>query len=228
LVGQKSDIGAWRLLKLENMRKPITDFSGYAAGDLLPAAVNIHDQLVLNIALFPGLPSTPADLKLLNDAFEAAMAKKVGGARADFLAFEVARANLEGALGDTGAYVNIVAKGDPTTVSASGFPSYDTGGNTPDYSPPAAPTNVVVRQGVISGSYVSRFRAARRRSVNEAQTCTGDPNAETNWKPAGIFHGGKATLTGYEPGTTVWSRFRTIGLNNVMGAWSDPLKIMVV
>jgi hypothetical protein len=60
------------------------------------------------------------------------------------------------------------------------------------------------------------------------QTCTGYHNVEGNWKPAGTFSGGKATLTGIVPGTTVWVRVRTIGLQNVMGAWSETGKIMVV
>ena len=49
-----------------------------------------------------------------------------------------------------------------------------------------------------------------------------------NWNLVGIFNGGKATLTGFAPGTTVWSRVRTIGLKGIEGAWSDPAKIMVV
>jgi hypothetical protein len=72
------------------------------------------------------------------------------------------------------------------------------------------------------------IRPPRCRSVNEAAVCTSDPNLETNWNPAGIFHSGKATLTGFVPGTSVWTRFRTVGLKNVMGAWSDPAKIIVV
>ena len=80
----------------------------------------------------------------------------------------------------------------------------------------------------LSGSFVARYRPSRSRSVNEASVCTSDPNVETNWTAAGIFHSGKATLTGFAPGTTVWSRFRTVGLKSVMGAWSDPAKIIVV
>jgi hypothetical protein len=64
--------------------------------------------------------------------------------------------------------------------------------------------------------------------MNEVQTCTGDPNVEANWKTVGLFSGGKATLTGIVPGTTIWVRVRTIGLENVMGAWSETGKIMVV
>ncbi len=71
---------------------------------------------------------------------------------------------------------------------------------------------------------VVRYRPARTPSINEVQTNTGDPN----WKPAGLFSGGKANLNGFAPGTTVWLRIRTAGLKGVMGTWSDPAKIMVV
>ena len=49
-----------------------------------------------------------------------------------------------------------------------------------------------------------------------------------NWQHAGMFSGGKATVSGIVPGTTVWVRVRTAGLKGVMGAWSDPAKIIVV
>ena len=209
------------------MTKAIIDFSSYPGAALLPAAQNIQSQLVENAALFPELPSAAAPFASLIDAFEQALFKKSSRATADHIAFEVARTDLEGALGDNGSYVNIVAKGSPMTISASGYPSYETG-STRDTSAPPAPIDVVVRQSVISGSFIARFRPMRRRSVTEGQTCVSDPNVEDNWKVAGLFTGGKATFSGFEPGTTVWVRFRTVGLNNVMGAFSDPAKIMVV
>ena len=63
--------------------------------------------------------------------------------------------------------------------------------------------------------------------MNEVQTTTGDPNAAAGWQHAGMFSGGKATVSGISPGITVWVRIRTAGLKGVMGAWSDPAKIMV-
>jgi hypothetical protein len=100
--------------------------------------------------------------------------------------------------------------------------------SVPDYSPPAAPTDVRLRQGDTSGSLVARYRPARARSMNEVEICTADPNVEANWHEAGTFSGGKAVITGLTPGSTVWVRIRTVGLQNVKGAWSDPAKIMVV
>src|SRR5450432_2257536 len=152
--------------------------------------MTIYTQLLINILLFPALPTGPPALDTLIQTYDLALAKKNSNARADFIAHELARTNLEDTLGDNGGYVNIVAKGDATIVEASGYPSYETGA-APDYSPPLAPTNVVLRPGVISGSFVSRYRPARRRSVNEAQTCVGDPGLEANWKPAGLFNGAR-------------------------------------
>jgi hypothetical protein len=119
-----------------------------------------------------------------------------------------------------------VAKGDPAMVEASGAPSFETT-RTPDPSPPAPPQDVVLRQGDLPGSLVARYKPSRDRSMNEVQTTTGDPNTAAGWTLGGMFSGGKATLSGIIPGTTVWFRVRTAGIKGVMGAWSDPAKIMV-
>ena len=74
-------------------------------------------------------------------------------------------------------------------VDASGIPSYDTA-RTVDTSAPAAPSDLRLRQGDLSGSLVARYQSSRARSMNVVQT--------------------------------------TVGLKGIMGAWSDPAKIMVV
>ena len=111
-------------------------------------------------------------------------------------------------------------------VEKSGFPRYDTT-HTVDPNPPAAPENLRLRQGDLSGTLVARYRPERERSMNEVQTNLGDPNTAADWHPAGMFSGGKATLGGFTPGANVWVRVRTCGLKGVMGAWSDPAKLMV-
>ena len=207
--------------------KAIVDFTGYTAGDLGPVAQNIHDSMTAAAATFPTPPVTMVALQTSLDDFNAKLAARASRASADVIAFTVARHELEGELSDLGNYVNIVAGGDPVIVDASGFPSYDTA-RTVDTSAPAAPTDLRLRQGELSGSLVARYRPDRARSINQLQTCTGDPNVEANWKDAGMFSGGKAPLSGFTPGATVWVRARTVGLKGVMGAWSDPAKIMVV
>ena len=49
-----------------------------------------------------------------------------------------------------------------------------------------------------------------------------------NGTTIGMFSGGKATLPGFTPGTTIWVRARTAGLRGVVSAWSDPAKMIVV
>lgn len=87
---------------------------------------------------------------------------------------------------------------------------------------------VRLRHGEVSGSILIRCTPARAKSLNELQTCTGDPNVEANWHDAAFFAGGKALITGLTPATTVWFRIQTAGLDGVMGAWSDPEKNIVV
>ena len=72
-----------------------------------------------------------------------------------------------------------------------------------------------------------RYHPDRVRSMTQGQTNTGDPNNEAGWQYAGMFSGGKAIVAGLTPATTVWFRVRTAGLKGVMGAWSDPGKIIV-
>jgi hypothetical protein len=80
----------------------------------------------------------------------------------------------------------MVASGDPVIVDQSGFPSYSTE-RVVDRSPPAAPTDVRLRHGDVPGSVLMRFKPARAKSFNRAQTCTGDPNVEANWHDAAFF-----------------------------------------
>jgi hypothetical protein len=184
--------------------------------------------MTTNAVTFDGPPLTMAAYQLLIGAFQAALNKKASKATADIIAFNVARNDLETALFKLGSYVNTVADGDPSIVVKSGFPSYETAPRTADTTPPGAPQNLVVRQGDLSGTLVVRYLPDRQHSINDLQTNTGDPNKESDWKPAGMFSGGKANLGGFTPGTVIWVRVRTVGLKGVMGAWSDPAKIMVV
>ena len=209
------------------MTKAIIDFSGYTGPQLTPVAQMIHDEMTTNATIFDTPPITMADLLTTITAFETALMKKASGAYADTVAFNIARHELESALNDLGNYVNTVASGDPMLVEKSGFPSYDTTTHTVDPNPPAAPENLRLRQGDLSGTLVARYRPERERSMNELQTNLGDPNTAADWHPAGMFSGGKATLGGFTPGANVWVRVRTCGLRGVMGAWSDPAKLMV-
>jgi hypothetical protein len=207
--------------------KAAIDFTGYSGGALIPAAQATHDTILANAATFPNLPTSMADLQTLITTGQNALVKKASRAIADTAAFNVARQALENALSGIGNYVNIVADGDETVILKSGFPSFQTG-FSPDFSPPAAPTNLVLRHGNLSGVIVTRYRPQRTPSLNEVQTCTADPNVEVNWKTAGMFSGGKASIPGLNPGVTVWVRARTAGLKGVMRAWSEMGKIMVV
>jgi hypothetical protein len=134
---------------------------------------------------------------------------------------------LEEVLGTLGNYVNTVANGDPAVVEQSGFPSYVTA-RSADTSPPAAPSNLRLRQGRVGGTVVARYKPDRQGSTNEVQINTGDPNTAADWHQHGIFQGGKAVLEDLTPGTVVWVRVRTVGLKGVMGAWSDPAQIRVL
>jgi len=89
------------------MTKAIIDFSGYTGPDLFPASQTIHDEMTTNSATFTTPPLTMAAFQLLIDAFKAALNKKASKATADIIMFNVARNDLETALGN---FVNIAEK----------------------------------------------------------------------------------------------------------------------
>jgi hypothetical protein len=192
--------------KMANI-KAVIDYSGYSAAELGPIAQNIHDKLVANAATFPDLPVTVVNLQTAIDDYNAKLAARESKATADALAFDVSRGVLEEMLADIGGYANIVANGDAVIVDKSGCPSYTTA-RAADLSAPAAPTDLRLRQGEVSGSAVARYKSQKGRSTNEVQKCIGDPNVEANWTTVGIFQGGKAVISGITPGTVLWVRVR--------------------
>ncbi len=210
-----------------NNTKAIIDFSPYTAAELGPVAQSIHDNMTTNAATFGSPPVTMTAMQTLVTTYDTKLVVRASRASVDVLAFNEAREALDEALGVLGNYVNGVAKGDPMIVEKSGFPSYLTT-RTPDTSAPAAPQDLRLAQGDMSGSIRARYKPDRQKSTNEVQTNTGDPNTEADWHTKGIFQGGRADLTGFTPGTVVWVRVRTVGLKGVMGIWSDPAQIRVL
>jgi predicted nucleic acid-binding protein len=67
----------------------------------------------------------------------------------------------------------------------------------------AAPANVRLRQGNLSGQWIMRFQPDRQKSMNQVHQCLADPNVEANWTRVGMFGGGKAQNGGYAPGTNI-------------------------
>ena len=209
--------------------KAVIDFTPYTAAELTPVGQTIHDVIGANAGTFPALPITLPALQTLITTHGQKLAARASRASADVLAFNLARHDLEAALHDLGVYVNFIAKGNAVTVEKSGFPSYHFGGSaTPGLSPiPGAPQNVRLRAGDLSGSFVARCKPERTPSFNVAQICTGDPNVEANWHTVMQFSSGKVTISGLAPGTIAWVRIATVGVGGVIGAWSDPAKIVV-
>ena len=206
--------------------KAVIDFTPYTAAELAPVAQMIHDQLAAHAAHFAAPPVSMAALQGLITTYSQKLVARASRASADVLAFNLARHDLEVALGELGGYVNLVARGDAMLVTESGFPSYG-GTSAPLSAIPAAPTDLRLRNGDLPGCIVARCKPDRANSMNVAQTNSGDPNSEAGWKPAMTFSGGKVIISGLTVGSIVWVRITTVGAGGVIGAWSDPAKIVV-
>jgi hypothetical protein len=213
--------------KTMNSVKAIISFRDYSSSDLSPVAQHIHDKMTENAVTFASPTTTMANLQTLITDYDAKLVARASNATEDVMLLNQCRELLEKALSGLGSYVNTVADGDPVIVEKSGFPFYETVHAT-DTSPPAAPTNLRLKQGELSGSLVARYTPEHAPSTNEVQTTTGDPNNEASWQTKGIFKSGRAELDGFTPGGVVWVRVRTVGLRGVMGAWGDPAQIRLI
>ncbi len=207
--------------------KASIDFTRHLDPELCTAARIIHVKMSENAATFPAPPLSMAALETLIATCAECLAERASRGKAEVIAFQVARQALERALRGLGFYVNSVARGDAMLVEKSGFPHYSTA-RPVDTSPPAAPQNLRLSHGVLSGVIKALYKPAKEKSVNEVQINTGDPNHEEDWHQAGFFQRGRAELSGLTPGTLVWVRVRTMGLRGVIGAWSDPAQIRVL
>ena len=206
--------------------KASTDFTHHLDTALCPAARIIHDKMSENAATFPAPPLSMEALDTLIATCAEKLFARASRGKAEVIAFQVARQALERALRSLGMYVNSVAKGDAMIVEKSGFPHYSTS-RPVNTSPPAAPQNLRLSRGILSGVIKALYKPAKAKSVNEVQTNTGDPNREEDWQTRGFYQLSRAELGGYTPGSIVWVRVRTVGLKGVMGAWSDPAQIRV-
>ena len=207
--------------------KASIDFLRHLDVELCPAAWIIHDRMSENAATFLSPPMSMVALETLITACAESLAARASRGKAEVIAFQVARQALERSLRALGMYVNSVAKGDAMIVEKSGFPHYSTA-RPVDTSPPAAPQNLRLSHGVLSGVIKLRYKPAKEKSMNEIQIHLGDPNHEEGWQQRGYHQRGRAELGGLTPGTLVWVRVRTVGLKGVMGAWSDPAQIRVL
>ena len=151
--------------------KAVIDYSNYADGDLPGVAQRIHDMMTANAATFATPAVTMTDLAALISTYNTAFGAKASHATLDTQNFNDARTALEDALGQLGNYVNLKANGDAGIVGQSGCPSYDTVHTPPDTSPPAAPTNLRLKQATLSGSFGVLYKPSRSPSVVLAHWC---------------------------------------------------------
>ena len=84
-----------------------------------------------------------------------------------------------------------------------------------------------------TGSLADRFAVWRAGLAKVSREFRSQPEPRS----IGLFARGRQLVAGnfvfagqlvQAPGTVIWVRVRTVGLKGVMGAWSDPAKIMVV
>jgi hypothetical protein len=207
--------------------KARVDYSKDADGDLAGPAQIVHDKMRENGATFATPPITMEAFMTLIERWDTALGESLKGGTDRTTLKTNARVALEEALYQLATYVNLIAKGDKATIDLSGFESYSTDRVQSGPGVTFIPQNVRWQHGNVSGAETVRWKGDGKGSTYEVQTCTGDPNTESNWTYRGSFTGGRAELDGFNPGTIIWGRVRKIGTGGEVGGWSDPAQTRV-
>ena len=208
------------------MYKARVDFTGEPDGNLSGPSHNIHTKMGANAALFANPPITMAAFLAIVQGWDIALEQSQPGGSDRITAKNNARIALEDALRKLGGYVNTIADGEQAKVDLSGFPGYDTA--HPAGGPVTfIPQNLRLERSGVSGAVIAKWQGDGTRAVYEMQVNPGDPNDLSKYVYKGSFTGGRAELSGFTPGTTVWVRVRKIGTKGETGGWSDPASIMV-
>jgi len=124
--------------------------------------------------------------------------------------------------------LELMAQGDVTALTTTGFELRHDIVRTNSNELLPAPTDFRVTHGQLSGSFdvhVTRLPGAGSYEVHIAED---NPNLESNWRHAitsvNSLH---IIVTGLTPGKNYWVRIRGIDSNGG-GVWSDPISIFAI
>jgi len=190
-------------------------------GDIGGFATGVHDGLTKNATIFLNPTITPAALLAGITTYTSALGAANKGSVAQTLAKNIAREALEDMLRTLAAYVDGIAKGDPTIIMLAGFVPTGMSSVTPAVvdSTLGKPVITSIRNGM-SGQLLVRVKGANAAYAFEGQTSTGTGT----WQTTSIStQARQIQLNNLTPGTLYNIRVRSIGPgNNTYSDWSDP------
>ena len=124
--------------------------------------------------------------------------------------------------------LELMAQGDVTALTTTGFELRHDIVRTNSNELLPAPTDFRVTHGQLSGSFdvhVARLVGAGSYEVHIAED---NPNIESNWRHAiSSVNSLHIIVTGLTPGKNYWVRIRGIDSNGG-GVWSDPISIFAI
>lgn len=211
--------------------KVIISFENLSEPDFL-ARVETIGTSVTNNANFPepwpAAVPPPAEISADVAAFKIAYQEAANGDRAKIKVRNDKRAALSAKLKKVGAYLEIVADGNVSVLSTSGFELRQDIVKSASKDPPPAPQDLKVNRGSLSGVLLIHARALPSVDVYDVQVATADPSVEASWSDAGTHtHCNRIEITGLTPGKTYYVRLRGFNKNG-HGVWATSSGIPVL
>ena len=141
---------------------------------------------------------------------------------------DAARQTLSTDLQQLALYVEMACGGDASVIATTGFDVITRKPRDTVNAPLAAPENLRLMQGEVSGLLLARVKSLPKASSYDVQIASADPTVETNWTDAGTYSGcRRIELSGLTPLKTYSVRVR--GINSAgPGAWTLPASLTVL
>ncbi len=168
---------------------------------------NVAEKLDGN-ANFPTPPVTPVDLAAKADALEASILEAINGSRAARAARDARVMEVRGNLRSVADYVRMVAQGDATKLTTSGF---ELAKRPEPVGIPGTARDMQARMTNSKGTLELRWRSVHGARGYQVWMTASDPNVEANWEAIGYTTKASHLVTDLESYKAYWFCVSAIG-----------------
>ena len=211
--------------------KLIISFESYSEPTFLVKVTGISTGLQNNTGFpvpWPAAVPDPTAIAKAVDDYAVLYEEAKNGDRAKIKIRQDARVALTAKLKKVAAYLELVANGDVSLLTSTGFDLRHDSVKSMNTDPLGPLKGLKVTRGVLGGTLNVHATAQPDADIYNLEIASADPAVEANWSDAGDrTHCNDITLTGLTPGKTYYVRIRGFNKNG-HGVWTTSAGIVVL
>ena len=190
------------------------------AEELVSYSHNVITQMTGN----PNFPSPDPDLtyiQAVSDVLLAACIEARDGGKLQTVRKHIAFEELKKAMRLLGTYIELVSKGDASTILSAGVHIHK---KKEKVGLLTSPLGLSTRVSDFSGTIELRWKRVEKNKGYTVYMCSGDPSLpDAVWTPIAMTTKSKCSITDLEPGTFYWFKVATLSAAGTSG-FSDPAR----